>query len=333
MKELAVIQDSFRDDTAVILTTYEDLQKAAKVLESNGRDLMSVINESTLRRFFPHRTIPHQVWISDDKLQHTPKPELVTCESVKLFIENEAFDLPTKNDVLDFDATKHLGIYAERLSNPVIFSTFVTSEMEGLPATIEVRQHQGYRILNFLNVRLVSMYREMLQTTNNNISIGGITGEILSSNNDNLLKVFSIQCTVPDNDNDFKNRIVTHLNNIFDLKIDSVPQNREVYIITELKHECRVPTERIADYQIGHERSLNEFVDALNFSVVWSPGQSLFINESEYQGRLPTGAIEIFQNDIEELQRFLAPYGLTVQRQNRKIKTYVICKNNQTTTT
>lgn len=69
--ELAALQDEFGQSIQIIPVTYEDREKMSLLLtrkfpNMEDIDLPFIYKDDYLRELFPHRTLPHYVWISPE---------------------------------------------------------------------------------------------------------------------------------------------------------------------------------------------------------------------------------------------------------------------------
>lgn len=68
LNELDSLQKEFSGKLTVIPITYEVADKIRPVFSKYQWGLPSVYADTTLKAYFPHRSIPHQVWIKDNKV-------------------------------------------------------------------------------------------------------------------------------------------------------------------------------------------------------------------------------------------------------------------------
>src|SRR5690606_13373124 len=72
MPRIHALQDSFAQDMAVLPVTQQSAVIVSKFIAGNSNlsqiDLHSIVGDSVLKKIFPHKMIPHVVWIVDEKV-------------------------------------------------------------------------------------------------------------------------------------------------------------------------------------------------------------------------------------------------------------------------
>src|SRR5690606_32124148 len=93
------------DELNIILVTHENADKVKALLKrspiTKGVDLPFAVEDTLLRKLFPHQFIPHEVWIDPHGVVRAITDHLaVTLENVRGMISGKISSLPEKNDVL-----------------------------------------------------------------------------------------------------------------------------------------------------------------------------------------------------------------------------------------
>ncbi|RQP17268.1 MAG: TlpA family protein disulfide reductase [Parapedobacter sp.] len=105
--KLDSLQGQFIDDIAIIPITDEDSQKAASFFRKRGWTLPTTTRETILKQYFPHESIPYQVWLKDGRVFAIPMHEYATGEVVASAIKGEPLPMPM-NEYVPLDRTKPL---------------------------------------------------------------------------------------------------------------------------------------------------------------------------------------------------------------------------------
>src|SRR5690606_36210480 len=92
--------------------------------------------ETRLRAFFPYRSIPHQVWIKNGMVRVITHAEEATEANIIRMLQGDGYALHTKRDIVNYDKSKVLALYADRAGSPVYMSSVVTGHIEGIPASV-----------------------------------------------------------------------------------------------------------------------------------------------------------------------------------------------------
>lgn len=97
---LQKLQQSFPNDLQIILVTHQEDSLVRAVAKKHQWSLPIITEDSTLSRFFPYQTVPHQVWIKNRKVQAITNwqyaneeniRKLLAGEQVKTNLKKEAF--------------------------------------------------------------------------------------------------------------------------------------------------------------------------------------------------------------------------------------------------
>ncbi|MEC3881615.1 TlpA family protein disulfide reductase [Parapedobacter sp. 10938] len=105
--KLDSLQGRFIDDIAVVPITDEDSQKAASFFEKREWSLPTATDGSILKQYFPHKSIPHQVWLKDGCVFAIPLPEYANGEVIASVINSEPVRIPM-NEYVPLDKSKPL---------------------------------------------------------------------------------------------------------------------------------------------------------------------------------------------------------------------------------
>src|SRR5690606_20555388 len=109
--KLDSIQKESKKDLVVIPITNDKPQKADAFFKGRKWNLPSVVNDSSLQKYFPHKYIPHYIWVNKERtIEAITGHDPVNRENIQAIIKGEKTKMPFKNDLLDFDPKKPLFI-------------------------------------------------------------------------------------------------------------------------------------------------------------------------------------------------------------------------------
>jgi thiol-disulfide isomerase/thioredoxin len=103
LTKLDSIQKIYPAQLAVIPLTYESAQKAEPTLAKRKWTLSSVINDTLLKAYFPHKSIPHQIFIKDGKVLSIPLYSEHLIENLNKIFNNEIVEDVEKTTEQKFD--------------------------------------------------------------------------------------------------------------------------------------------------------------------------------------------------------------------------------------
>src|SRR3546814_13312447 len=72
-------KDLGNDGYIVIPVTYQQIAEASRTYEKHQWGLTSIVADTVLGRVFPHRSIPHMVWIKRSEKRSVGKEGVRTC--------------------------------------------------------------------------------------------------------------------------------------------------------------------------------------------------------------------------------------------------------------
>ncbi len=103
------LQESYSGQLKIIPVAYESEQIMTEALKRSGNfdnlSLDFVVNDTVFNRLFPHRTVPHLVWLYKGKVAAVTYGEYLNEKVIEELLGNKTIDLPIKNDYLEFDYT------------------------------------------------------------------------------------------------------------------------------------------------------------------------------------------------------------------------------------
>ncbi|CDS92098.1 Redoxin domain protein [Sphingobacterium sp. PM2-P1-29] len=132
------LQNEFGDKIKVLAVTQEDADKITKFFETGaGKEhsyVNSVINNSILSRYFPHKSVPHIVWVTPNGiLLNTTQADNVTQANIKAVLDSQKTQMVSK---IDIDRDRPLFL-SEHFNNDLqlkSYSIFIKGYYPGLPS-------------------------------------------------------------------------------------------------------------------------------------------------------------------------------------------------------
>ncbi|MDR2285580.1 MAG: TlpA family protein disulfide reductase [Sphingobacterium sp.] len=103
--KMKAIQEKYIDKLVVMPVTYEGKEKIEQFFTRSdiGKlGLKSIVNDNILKRYFPHRTIPHYVWIDNKgKVVAITEAQHVTIENVNRWMSGKTISFPIKHEAME----------------------------------------------------------------------------------------------------------------------------------------------------------------------------------------------------------------------------------------
>lgn len=98
LTQLDSLQKEFGEQLVVVPITYENPEKVLPMYKKRGWSLMSVVEDTLVKKYFPFRVIPHQVWIKEGALLSQTGHEYATSENILALLRGEVIKMRQKAD-------------------------------------------------------------------------------------------------------------------------------------------------------------------------------------------------------------------------------------------
>jgi len=108
MPKLDALQKEFSKEIVVVPVTAELGEKVIPFMKKQGWQMPSIIDNKSIDPFFPHSSIPHQVWINNEKLLAEVGAESAKRENILAAINNQKLGVIIKKEDLNFELDKPL---------------------------------------------------------------------------------------------------------------------------------------------------------------------------------------------------------------------------------
>jgi len=326
IQKLDSLQLIFKDNLAVFATSYEERDRVNTFLKKQGIKLFSGTKTEYLKQYFPHKMIPHQVWIKNGKIIAITAGSEATGENIQSAIKEDSFKLATKNDRLDFSTSRYLTHFIDSATASNFAVSTFSSGQHGLGSIISQVILQNKIFVNYINADPISMFLRTLRQPNNKTVI--TNSKLLEIDKlPGMEAMYCYQLISGDTSRSYWQRqILNDLSLQFDVKIERKVVAKDCIIISKLKGNST--KESITSF--GHPQDYHDFIKLLNFSVRWKIDQPLFIDESGFKGKVIMPYYKDLQFDLDKLNQALRTYGLTASKKKRTIEVLVLADNNTT---
>lgn len=169
---LDALQRQFPDQLQIMLVNSASTQDTpekikaviAKWEQLHGRKfILPVIHQdSLLDKTFPHRLLPHYVWIDGQgHLKATTTSASVTADNIRAILENRHVTLPAKQDQLNVDLRKPLLLTEAVTDQADAVRTKITGHLEGMGSWAGIHRDPTGNFINRVyatNVSILSLY-------------------------------------------------------------------------------------------------------------------------------------------------------------------------------
>ncbi|NGF56529.1 TlpA family protein disulfide reductase [Parapedobacter sp. SGR-10] len=147
IKELKLLDSILKetDRINIVSVTYEDAQKVEAFLGRNedlkGGRLKFVTMDTSWIKYFPHRILPHNVWIdAAGTVQYITGGDYMGRDNILAFIERKPLRVKNKNDITNFDVFKPFHMSDSEFE----YRSIVTKRIDGIVSGHTVQPAGGY---------------------------------------------------------------------------------------------------------------------------------------------------------------------------------------------
>ncbi|WP_044218836.1 TlpA family protein disulfide reductase [Chitinophaga pinensis] len=214
LPKLDSINTTFKDSIIIIPVTYQTTNEVQKFLSKSDKlkniKLPFITEDTVLHKLFPHKMIPHEVWIGKDgKVKAITEATEITEANVRQAMNNQELSLNMKEDNLTFDDTKPLYTDPSILKRASITSYSLFAEkIPGLASSLAIFRDSldAYSVKRFvgLNVRILRLFystysvpRELMGAVNRKRFIVDLAGSDTNDVKQLVAYEFALKNAIP----------------------------------------------------------------------------------------------------------------------------------------
>jgi thiol-disulfide isomerase/thioredoxin len=93
------LQAEFGNRLQFVLTTPQEAEKIQKFLQQKNISLPCFVEDKKLSEYFPHNSVPHEVWIKNGTIAAITYSPEVTAENIRKMLAGEEIKLTEKNQI------------------------------------------------------------------------------------------------------------------------------------------------------------------------------------------------------------------------------------------
>lgn len=166
LPRLDSLQKSMGDTLQVLVITDEKPAVVNRFLNRTKRIHLPIITSDTLlKKWFPHKLLPHEVWISRGRVAVISHPESINAGNIRQLATSGILSVPVKSDLFQFNRNKPImenqviqqqarSLYASRLLAHIPG----LAGMSGISWDTVHAQQRRY----FINVSLTTLYKQAI---------------------------------------------------------------------------------------------------------------------------------------------------------------------------
>jgi thiol-disulfide isomerase/thioredoxin len=294
-------------------------------------NIFSIVNSQPLNKYFPHRIIPHYVWITPSgRIAATTDADEITAANINKLLNEASLDLNIKQDL---DPKRHLFLHDKVMptsSEMKYYAIVMDGLIPGLPSTGNIKRTKEGVIYGYAyyNKPLDFIYKLLTKQL-----LGDLYSEkriVFRDTAGTAIKdVFSLDFLVsPSSANVLSDRMLRALNDATGFHCER----------QSIKSDCLVlvrsgSNDRLISKGGKHLNSLfsngNELANSpiatlikrLNMSDI--SGNKIVVDETHYKGNIDI-RLDGELNNIKNLNKILKRYGLMLKVAKRSLEYFII---------
>lgn len=343
LPRLNALQEKYKKDLQVIVVCAEPAAKLEKLFHtkwiSSTINLPFITSDSVLKAFFPHQLLPHEVWMnSSGKIIAITSSKHVTDANIEKAIAGVELKLPVKKDVMDYDvAVPLLENSNGGLLQQALYKSLLTGRLDGMKSGSKIWKDSLLQKHTWLNRPVLSLYQEVFKFPANRVVLEVKDETNYKSANDYLLYCYELITPQDLSEQRLHELMVADLNRYLNLYGRMELRQQACYVLRITDKE-KLPLSKVskpfqqigADYedQVLNGYSLSLLTMLLNLQQLTEPDKPIVIDETGFTGKLDLRLPLRDINNLKELKKALALYGLTVEPAVRTLDVFVLTENN-----
>jgi len=322
LKKLDGLRNEFKEQLLVIPSTYEGADTASASLSKKGVSLFSATGKSNgfLKGYFPHRFVPHQVWIKDGRVKAITAHYDTNEANIRAAIAGEIINIKAKTDIANYSFTTPLTEYASQKGVKVNTRLTVSPYIEGLGSDSGNITEDSVHTVYFYNQPILSMYSQAMNIDFNRIVPSMKNAQQFTDQRIPAEKRFyCFQIMIPqDKDIVMKQKVTKALDLSFHLNGELIKRIVDCYVIKN-GHQKKSTPVRTNDLQV---MKMPILVKLLNMADSWTAGEPIILNESGFEGDISFVRPYTSLKDIPVLRQTLSAAGLLLEKEKRELQMF-----------
>jgi len=171
---LEQLQHEFDNQLQILMVTSQPTNAIAKFFSDRGFTLPSVTGDQKLSKLFPHKYIPHEVWIKEGKVLAITGEAEVTASNIKTQLSEKAPVMAEKKSNFNYDLTKPLLVDDNGgQTADLLYHSIFTGYLDGIGGggvytdslnRFKIRALNGTVLQLYLGAMRYTDHRELAQT-------------------------------------------------------------------------------------------------------------------------------------------------------------------------
>lgn len=162
------LQNQFGNQLQILMVTSQPTSAIAKFFSDRGFTLPSVTGDQKLSKLFPHKYVPHEVWIKDGKVIAITGEAEVTASNIKTQLSEKPPIMAEKKSNFDYDLTKPLLVDGNGgQSTDLLYHSVFTGYLDGIGGGGVYTDSLNRFKIRALNGTVLQLYLGAMRYTDN----------------------------------------------------------------------------------------------------------------------------------------------------------------------
>nr|WP_320000124.1 TlpA family protein disulfide reductase [uncultured Draconibacterium sp.] len=167
---LEQLQRKFGNQLQVLMVTSQPKNTIEKCFSTRNVSLPSVTGDKTLSKLFPHKYVPHEVWIKDGKVVAITGEAEVNTENISALLSAKTTVLAEKKSNFDYDLTQPLLIDGNGgQSKDLYYHSVITGYLDGIGGGGVYTDSLNRYKIRALNGTVLQLYRGAVRHMGNTV--------------------------------------------------------------------------------------------------------------------------------------------------------------------
>ncbi len=165
------LQHDLKNDVQFIMVTSQSKESISQFFIKRNVKLPSLVNDTLLTKIFPHRYVPHEVWIKDGEIFAITGEKEVTLDNINQVLNGRIKSFPEKKSNFDYDLTQPLLLNDNGGGvNDLLYHSLFTGYLEGIGGGGVFTDSLGRYKIRALNGNVLQLYRGAIRYVNQSLS-------------------------------------------------------------------------------------------------------------------------------------------------------------------
>jgi len=167
------LQRKYAQNVQFILVSPQKKETLKDFFRTHEFKLPSLVEDKTLEAYFPHNSVPHEVWIKKGKVVAITHANYVTEKNLLEMFKTDSLILPLKKDNLNYDLAKPLLIDGNGGNgNDLLYHSVITKYLDGVNGGGGTMTDSTGRFkIRAINASVLRLYQTAAQQNNLSLSL------------------------------------------------------------------------------------------------------------------------------------------------------------------